>query len=37
MAEERVQRRPAAIFAAAVAGCSPLMGKDEEGTLAALD
>jgi adenylate cyclase len=36
MAEERVQRRLAAILAADVAGYSRLMGKDEEGTLAAL-
>ena len=36
MAEERVQRRLAAILAADVVGYSRLMGKDEEGTLAAL-
>jgi adenylate cyclase len=36
MAEERVQRRLAAILAADVAGYSRLMGVDEEGTLAAL-
>ncbi len=36
MAEERVQRRLAAILAADVAGYSRLMGGDEEGTLAAL-
>ena|SRR5688572_32367233 len=36
MAEARVQRRLAAIFAADVAGYSRLMGIDEEGTLAAL-
>src|SRR6266576_2177490 len=36
MAEERVQRRLAAILAADVAGYSRLMGADEEGTLAAL-
>jgi class 3 adenylate cyclase len=36
MAEERVQRRLAAILAADVAGYSRLMGEDEEGTLAAL-
>src|ERR1700731_435702 len=36
MAEARVQRRPAAILAADVAGYSRLMGADEEGTLAAL-
>ena len=36
MAEERVQRRLAAILAADVAGYSRLMGDDEEGTLAAL-
>jgi adenylate cyclase len=33
---ERVERRLAAILAADVAGYSRLMGKDEEGTLAAL-
>jgi adenylate cyclase len=33
MAEERVQRRLTAIFAADVAGYSRLMGLDEEGTL----
>src|SRR5436853_1650294 len=36
MAEERVERRLAAILAADVAGYSRLMGADEEGTLAAL-
>jgi adenylate cyclase len=36
MAEERVERRLAAILAADVAGYSRLMGVDEEGTLAAL-
>ena len=36
MAEERVDRRLAAILAADVAGYSRLMGNDEEGTLAAL-
>ncbi len=36
MAEERVQRRLAAILAADVAGYSRLMGEDEEGTLATL-
>src|SRR5438128_8513178 len=36
MAEERVERRLAAIFAADVAGYSRLMGTDEEGTLARL-
>ncbi|MFQ5954079.1 MAG: adenylate/guanylate cyclase domain-containing protein [Kiloniellales bacterium] len=36
MAEERVQRRLAAILAADVAGYTRLMGRDEEGTLAAL-
>ncbi len=36
MAEERVQRRLAAILAADVAGYSRLMGADEEGTLSAL-
>jgi adenylate cyclase len=36
MAEARVERRLAAIFAADVAGYSRLMGVDEEGTLAAL-
>ena len=36
MAEERVQRRLAAILAADVSGYSRLMGEDEEGTLAAL-
>jgi TolB-like protein/Flp pilus assembly protein TadD len=36
MADERVQRRLAAILAADVAGYSRLMGADEEGTLAAL-
>src|SRR5262245_3714014 len=33
MAEERVDRRLAAIFAADIAGYSRLMGADEEGTL----
>ena len=36
MAEDRVQRRLAAILAADVAGYSRLMGADEEGTLARL-
>ncbi len=36
MAKERVQRRLAAIVAADAVGYSRLMGKDEEGTLAAL-
>ncbi len=36
MAEERVQRRLAAILAADAVGYSRLMGADEEGTLAAL-
>ncbi len=36
MAEARVERRLAAIFAADVAGYSRLMGNDEEGTLVAL-
>jgi adenylate cyclase len=36
MAEERVERRLAAILAADVAGYSRLMGTDEEGTLAVL-
>ncbi len=36
MAEERVQRRLAAILAADVAGYSRLMGEDEEGTHATL-
>ncbi|MBT8004688.1 MAG: hypothetical protein HN578_17400, partial [Rhodospirillales bacterium] len=36
MAEERVQRRLAAILAADVVGYSRMMGQDEEGTLAAL-
>ena len=36
MAEERVERRLAAILAADVAGYSRLMGADEEGTLGAL-
>ncbi len=35
MAEERTQRRLAAILAADVAGYSRLMGADEAGTLAA--
>jgi adenylate cyclase len=33
MAEERVERRLAAIFAGDIAGYSRLMGADEEGTL----
>ena len=36
MAEARVERRLAAIFAADVAGYSRMMGQDEAGTLAAL-
>ncbi|MCZ6655050.1 MAG: adenylate/guanylate cyclase domain-containing protein [Planctomycetota bacterium] len=36
MAEQRVQRRLAAIFAADVVGYSRLMGEDETGTLTAL-
>src|SRR5262245_30656906 len=36
MAEDRVQRRLAAILAADVVGYSRLMGEDEAGTLAAL-
>jgi len=36
MAEERVERRLAAILAADVAGYSRLMGNDEEGTRARL-
>jgi class 3 adenylate cyclase/pimeloyl-ACP methyl ester carboxylesterase len=36
MAEERVERRLAAILAADIAGYSRLMGADEEGTLTAL-
>src|SRR5689334_22391887 len=36
MAEEKTQRRLAAILAADVVGYSRLMGADEEGTLAAL-
>ena len=36
MAEERAQRRLAAILAADVVGYSRLIGADEEGTLAAL-
>ena len=36
MAEERVQRRLAAILSADVVGYSRLMGKDEAGTLARL-
>jgi adenylate cyclase len=36
MAEERVERRLAAILAADVVGYSRLMGGDEEGTLGAL-
>ncbi len=37
MAEERVQRRLAAIIAADVVGYSRLMGADEDGTLARLN
>ena len=37
MAEERVERRLAAILAADVAGYSRLMGVNEEGTLATLN
>jgi adenylate cyclase len=37
MAEERVERRLAAVLAADVAGYSRLMGADEEGTLARLN
>src|SRR5262245_58575104 len=37
MAEERVQRRLAAILAADVAGYSRLMSADEEGTLRTLN
>src|SRR3954449_6988092 len=33
---ERIERRLTAILAAEIAGYSPLMGADEEGTLAAL-
>ena len=36
MAEARVERRLAAVFAADVAGYSRLMGADEVGTLSAL-
>ncbi len=36
MAEERVQRRLAAVLAADVVGYSRLMGQDESGTLATL-
>ena len=36
MAEERVQRRLAAILAADVVGFSRMMGEDEAGTLAQL-
>ena len=36
MADDRIQRRLAAILAADVVGYSRLMGRDEEGTLAAL-
>ena len=36
MSEARTERRPAAILAVDVAGYSRLMGRDEEGTLAAL-
>jgi adenylate cyclase len=37
MAEQRVERRLAAIFAGDVAGYSRLMGADEEGTLLRLN
>ncbi len=37
MAEERVERRLAAILAADVVGYSRLVGMDEEGTIARLD
>ena len=37
MAENRVDRRLAAIFAGDVAGYSRLMGADEEGTLSRLN
>jgi adenylate cyclase len=37
MAENRVDRRLAAIFAGDVAGYSRLMGTDEEGTLSRLN
>ncbi len=36
MAEERIQRRLAAILAADVAGYSRLVREDEEGTLASV-
>jgi adenylate cyclase len=36
MAGDRIERRPAAVLAADVAGYSRLMGADEEGTLARL-
>ena len=36
MAEQRVERRLAAVLAADVAGYSRLMGADEEGTLVRL-
>jgi adenylate cyclase len=36
MSAERVERRLAAVLAVDVAGYSQLMGRDEEGTLAAL-
>ena len=36
MAQQRTERRLAAILAADVAGYSRLMGADEDGTLAAL-
>ncbi len=36
MAEDRTERRLAAIMSADVAGYSRLMGKDETGTLSAL-
>jgi len=37
MAEQRVERRLAAILAGDVAGYSRLMGADEEGTLSRLN
>ena len=37
MAQERVERRLAAILAADVVGYSRLVGMDEEGTIARLD
>jgi adenylate cyclase len=36
MSVKRVERRLVAILAADVAGCSPLMGQDEAGTLSRL-